>query len=492
MYKYILPATLFFFLLACGHQKHTTTGNNNKPQHNWWDDGNELKYDSARNAESQVNYNPSATRFNDLLHTRLDVRFDYAKRWMYGKATIEAKPYFYPQTTLVLDARGMQIDRVALIDSSAGKNDTAKTDYTYANNQLTIQLGRTFTRDEHYTVYIEYVAKPDELPAGGSAAISEDKGLYFVYPDADPKDSVLHPRQIWTQGETQSNSVWMPTIDCPNERMTSEIYMTVENKYVTLSNGLLTDQHKNADGTRTDHWKMDLPSAPYLVMMAVGSFSVIKDSWKGKDVNYYVEPQFAPYAKEIFGNTPEMIEFFSNKLGVPYAWPKYSQICAREYVSGAMENTSATLHSDFLQQDTRELLDGDNEDYISHELFHQWFGDLVTCESWSNLPLNESFATYGEYLWDEYKYGKEVADYSHYSSLGGYFRESAAGHRTPEWPGVREPLIRYYSLRLNSISRQKNSLPVRSTICVLPSNRLPGRTCAGSSTNGSWNADIPS
>ncbi|MBI3511746.1 MAG: M1 family metallopeptidase [Bacteroidetes bacterium] len=447
LHKFIFPSAILFFALACGHQKHVATTKKNN--HQWWEADLKKPVDTTVNAESRTDYNPSATRVTDLLHTKLDVRFDWKKRYMYGKATISAKPYFYPQTTMELDARGMQINRVAMLKRSANNSisfseDTVDAKYDYDGKKLVIQLGRTYTRDENYTMYIDYVSKPDEQPVNGSAAINEDKGLYFVNPDADQKDSVLHPRQIWTQGETQSNSVWMPTIDRPNERMTSEIYITTEDKYVTLSNGLLYDQKKNPDGTRTDHWRMDLPSAPYLVMMAIGQFSIIKDSWKGKEVSYYVEPQFAQYAPMTFGRTPEMIDFFSKKLGVDFAWAKYSQICAREYVSGAMENTTATLHSDYLQVDDREYLDANFEDYISHELFHQWFGDLVTCESWSNLPLNESFATYGEYMWNEFKYGKQEADYGHYASLQGYLRESAAGHRTAFWPGVREPLIRFY------------------------------------------------
>jgi aminopeptidase N len=170
-----------------------------------------------------------------------------------------------------------------------------------------------------------------------------------------------------------------------------------------------------------------LPHAPYLVMMAVGDFSIVKDKWRDREVNYYVELEFAKYAKSIFGNTPEMIEFFSKRLGVDFAWPKYSQIVVRDYVSGAMENTSATLHGEFLQQTDRELLDHDNEVVISHELFHQWFGDLVTCESWSNLPLNESFATYGEYLWEEYKRGRDAADMHGYMNNSVYLRESRSG-----------------------------------------------------------------
>ncbi|HLG03577.1 MAG TPA: M1 family metallopeptidase [Bacteroidia bacterium] len=445
MLKYILPCTIIVcFFIAC-KLKHTTSVPSKPPAGQFQGRQQEpsLKVDPNTNRESQPFYNPSATRETDILHTKLDVRFDWAKRYLYGKATISARPYFYSIAKINLDARGMELIRVAEIKRNAlYGEDTVNLKYEYDGKMIRIEPGRVLNRTDNFTLYIDYVAKPDELTAtGGSAAISSDKGLYFINPDGKVPGK---PRQIWTQGETQANSVWFPTVDRPNEKMTNEIFMTVDEPFVTLSNGYLASSKKNADGTRTDHWRMDLPHSVYLVMMTVGEFSVVKDSWRGKEVSYYVEKQFEPYAKQIFGNTPEMMEFFSTRLGVDYPWAKYSQICARDYVSGAMENTSATLHSDYLQNDDRELLDANFEEYVSHELFHQWFGDLVTCESWANLPLNESFATYGEYLWIEHKYGKDHAEYHRLNSLGGYLQESAAGRATQQWPGKREPLIRHY------------------------------------------------
>jgi aminopeptidase N len=364
-------------------------------------------------------YQASATRLSDIIHTKLDVSFDWIKQYMYGKATITVKPYFYPTSILELNARGMEIKEVSLVTGTV-KTPLA---YKYDKDIITIQLGKEYKNTEQYIVFIDYISKPNELKkGGGSAAITDDKGLYFINPDGKEKDK---PKQIWTQGETQSSSVWFPTIDSPNERMTQEIYITVNKKYVTLSNGELVFSTDNGDSTRTDYWKMELPHAPYLAMMAIGEFAVVKDKWRDKEVNYYVEKEYEPYAKAIFGNTPEMMEFFSNKLGVPFQWNKYSQIVVRDYVSGAMENTSATLHGEFLQRTDRELLDVTNEDVISHELFHQWFGDLVTCESWSNLPLNESFATYAEYLWQEHKYGTDAADALSAQSRAGYMAEAA-------------------------------------------------------------------
>lgn len=432
--NFLIVASSLFFITSCDLLKKSTNNNDLAVI-------NLDTIESVAKTPEPVQYQASVSRVNDILHTKLDVKFDWAKQYLYGKATITVKPYFYPTAVLELDARGMDLKDVALltvkedlepIQQSVKNKKVEQTiikttvqtplKYTYENDVIKIQLDKEYKSSEQYTVFIEYTAKPNELKKGGSAAISDDKGLYFINADGKDKNK---PQQIWTQGETQSSSAWYPTIDKPNERMTQEIYITVENKFVTLSNGELASSFDNGDGTRTDYWKMDLPHAPYLTMMAIGDFAVVKDTkWRGKEVNYYIEKEYEPYAKAIFGNTPEMLEFYSNKLGVEYAWNKYSQIIVRDYVSGAMENTSATLHGEFLNRTDREMLDNDNEDVIAHELFHQWFGDLVTCESWSNLPLNESFATYGEYLWEEYKYGKDAADLHSAESRAGYLAES--------------------------------------------------------------------
>ncbi|GAA4344229.1 M1 family aminopeptidase [Flaviaesturariibacter amylovorans] len=384
--------------------------------------------ESAPVAEVPKVFRATAEKVNDLVHTKLDARFDYQKSHLLGKAWITLRPHFYPTDSLRLDAKGMDVRQVAIV--RGGQNKPLK--YTNTGMELLITLDKTYSRTEPYTIYIDYTAKPDELKVEGSAAITDAKGLYFVNPRGEEPGK---PTQIWTQGETEATSVWVPTIDKPNQKTTNEILMTVPAKYVTLSNGLLIKQTKNADGTRTDHWKMDLPHAPYLFFMGVGDFAVVKDSWRGKEVSYYVEKEYASVARGIFGHTPEMMTFFSRLLGVDYPWSKYAQMTARDYVSGAMENTTATLHQESAQQDARELSDGNDwEGTIAHELFHQWFGDLVTAESWSNLTVNESFANYSEYLWSEYKYGKDAADDHNMSDMQGYLMSGSE----------KKDLVRHY------------------------------------------------
>jgi aminopeptidase N len=373
-------------------------------------------------------YRAEATKINDLVHTKLDVRFDFSKSYMYGKEWLTVHPHFYPADSLTLDAKGMNINEVSLFVN--GKKTPLQ--YKYDSAFLRIALNKTYKANENYTIFIDYVSKPDEWREGGSAAISGAKGLYFINPRGEEKDK---PTEIWTQGETEHNSVWMPTIDKPNQKCTDEISMTVPDKYVTLSNGLLASQKKNADGTRTDTWKMDLPHSPYLFFMGVGDYSIIKDSYKGKDVAYYVEKEYAPVARGIFGHTPEMIKFFSQTLGIDYPWAKYDQMVGRDYVSGAMENTTATLHGEGAYQNARELKDGNSwEDVIAHELFHQWFGDYVTTESWSNITVNESFANFSETIWNEYKYGQDKGDETNYNDMQQYLNSNSEGKQ----------LVRFY------------------------------------------------
>ncbi len=378
-------------------------------------DGNDEPVDTSWKKILRESY----PKTNEIVHTKLDVRFDYEKSYMYGKEWLTLKPHFYPTDSVLLDAKGMDIKEVSLMKGTT----KSPLKFTYDGMQINIKLNKTYVADEKYTLYFDYISKPNELKVQGSAAITDAKGLYFINPKGEDKDK---PTQIWTQGETEANSVWMVTIDKSNQKSTQELSMTVPNKYVTLSNGLLISKKVNTDGTRTDNWKMDLPHAPYLFFMGVGDFAIVKDTYKGKEVSYYVEKNQEQYARRVFGNTPEMMKFFSAKLGVEFPWQKYAQMVGRDYVSGAMENTTATLHQESAYQNNRQLVDGNGwEGTIAHELFHQWFGDLVTAESWSHLTVNESFANYSEYLWLEYKEGLDAAYEHNNEDMQGYIQSGS-------------------------------------------------------------------
>jgi len=388
-------------------------------------------------------YRPEKTIKNNILYTRLDVKFDWERQQVPASAIIKFSPHFYSQNTLELDAKGFDIKSISQLNpmpdygsvavKDLAKHVNKKLEYSYDKRKLTIKLGKNYSRKDTIFVRIDYVAKPNEVLRDLPGDHPTDKGLYFI--NADGMDEGK-PKQIWTQGETEGSSCWFPTIDAPNQKFTQDIYMTVDSTYKTLSNGLLISQETEPKGLRTDHWKQTLPHAPYLTMMAVGNFVVAKDMMpNGLEVSYYVEPKYGADAHAIFGRTPEMIGFFSNIFGVDFPWEKYAQIAVRDFVAGAMENTTATVHEEGVQNDTRSLLDGNSDAVIAHELAHHWFGDYVTAEEWGQLPLNESFANYSEYLWSEYHIGKNEADWQNLQEMKQYLAESET---------KQEPMIRYF------------------------------------------------
>ena len=381
--------------------------------------------ENANDTSWKNTYRAFATKENDLIHTKLVASFNYNKSQLNGEVWLQLHPHFYATNTLMLDAKGMDIHTVALVINGINK----PLQYTYDSLNLAISLDKKYTTKEKYTIYIKYTAKPNEFKAKGSAAITDAKGLYFINPLGT--DSTK-PTQIWTQGETEGTSVWIPIIDKPNQKCTQEFQLTVPNKYVSLSNGILVKQVDNKNGTRLDVWKMNQPHSPYLFFIGIGDYAIVKDIYISEDkkaadgkrkleVSYYLEKAYEKEARKIYGKTPTMIAFYENILGIPFPWAKYAQISGRDYVSGAMENTTCTLHGDAVQQNARELVDGNNwEGTIAHELFHQWFGDLVTAESWSNLTVNESFADYSQTLWLEHSKGKDAGQYENYTGLRAY------------------------------------------------------------------------
>ena len=415
LFRYrLLPILILMFLSACQlfQQKKTTLV---PPQ-------------TPIVSQTKAVYHPSRTLKQDLLHTVIDVRFNWATKEVYGKATLTLKPYFYACKSVDLDAKGMIIKEVSLLDSAGNKK---KLTYKYNDKVLSIQLDREYKRTEQYKIYVEYTAQPEKLLEKKLITEEKEKGIFFV--NADSKNP-HKPHQIWSQGEAESSSCWFPTIEASSEKMTQELYVTVDNKYQTLSNGILKSSVQNSDGTRTDYWKQDLPHSTYLTMVAVGEFAIVKSTWNKMLLEYYVEHKDSADATAVFGNTAEMLTFFSQKLGVTYPWEKFSQMVVHDFPWGAMENTGAVIHAPYVMRSKKELIDEDHEDIIAHELFHHWFGGLVTCESWANLPLNESFATFGECLWIDHKYGKDAGDYHRLVDLQTYLDESKE---------KKERLVRY-------------------------------------------------
>jgi aminopeptidase N len=372
-------------------------------------------------------YRASSTRAVDILHTELDLEFDWQQQRVIGKALIRLTPYFYPQKIIALDAQDFELGRVGRLH----KGQLEPLSYRYDEQELQIYLAEELVPGDTVTLEINYLAFPNRNSGEGSAAITDTKGLYFI----DPLDTLPgKPTQLWTQGETEHNSKWFPTVDRPNERFTHALRLTVPDSMVTVSNGRLVQQESLGNGLRKDYWKMDLPHAPYLVAIAVGDFGKVNATHGDLPLGYYVEKGYEKGAAKVFERTPQMMAYFEKILGVKFPWPKYDQVVVRDFVSGAMENTTASIFMEELLLDEREALDSEWDYIIAHELFHQWFGDLVTAESWSNLTLNEAFANYSEYLWNAHHYGEDQASLKLVTEREGYFAEAEQ---------KQEPLIRF-------------------------------------------------
>lgn len=323
----------------------------------------------------------------NIRHIRLDLKVDVAAKTVVSQAAIDFKT-IRAAKTLTLDAVGFEVKKVTL--SREGQPDS-QAQFTHDGKKLTVELGNGMPAGQTGKVLVEYVVdKPKS-------------GLHFFAPSkANPEA----PMQVWSQGQTITNRYWIPCVDEPNQRQTTQVVATVPAGYEAISNGKLLSRKENSDNTVTFDWYQDKPHSSYLITLVVGQFDMVQVDWNGMPVMYYVPKGRKAEALPTYGKTPEMLTFFSSRFGIPYPWDKYAQLSCYQF-GGGMENTSATTMGDGILKDQRSLLDGNSEWIVAHELAHQWWGDLVTCRDWSHTWLNEGFASYAECLWDEHSLGKD-------------------------------------------------------------------------------------
>jgi len=337
----------------------------------------------------------------DLRDIRAHLWFDLDQRGIRGEVTEEIAALRDDVADLKLDSLGLAIESVT-VDGKAAKFSTTASD-------LLISLARPAKRGEQHELFIRYEGHPK-------------KGLYFILPDHNYPGQ---PQEVWTQGEAEDTRNYIPLYDYPNDRLTSEMLLTVPANWITISNGSLLSVKAEPDGTKTWDWKQSEPLSSYLISAIAGDFVEKEDSWRGIPLRYVVPRGQESKIDTSFSHTKEMLDLFSDKLGVAYPWSQYSQTFVDDFVEGGMENTSATTLT--VRELVNPALASENRtgaDFVeSHELSHQWFGDLVTCKDWANLWLNEGFATYFEHYWTEQHYGADEAAYEFWREQGRWFRE---------------------------------------------------------------------
>ena len=347
-------------------------------------------------------------RVADVRHIRLDLSFDFDAKKVMGRCT----------TTLAAINDGLdhvEFDAVELTIHRVLRGD-APLPYAYDGRKLKVSLDRACASGDEFVIGIDYEAQPR-------------RGMYFIGPDDAYPDK---PREIWTQGEDEDSRYWFPCYDYPNDKATSEIVATVPAHLRAVSNGkLIAEQADQRAKTKTYHWRQEVPHSAYLMTLCVGPYVEISDSYDGIPIVYYVHPGREDDARRAFGNTPRMVQFFSEQIGVRYPYDKYAQVAVNDFIFGGMENTSATTQTAETLHDARAHLDFSSDPLVAHELAHQWWGDLLTCRDWAHGWLNEGFATYFETLWLEHDKGEAEFRYALHQEAHEYFEEDSKEYRRP-------------------------------------------------------------
>jgi aminopeptidase N len=318
----------------------------------------------------------------DLQHQVTTVRFDWSRHAVVGTTTltIAGLPDASPLSSVAIDAGDMTFRRVATAST------TLK--YDYDEHTLTVRLASPLRAGQKTSITIDY------------DGVNRTRGAYF------------RPAQhiVWTQGETEDNHYWVPTYDFPNDKETWEFFIWTAKNERALSNGRLAGSRAVGDSIEW-HWVLDKPASTYLMTTVVGNYTVLQDKpWRNVSVGYWTYPDSVDAAWRGFARTPQAIDVFSRKTGVPYPWNKYDQIVIPQFQYGGMENVTATSQND------AEILhpawsepQANSVGLMAHELGHQWYGDLLTTRRWGDVWLNEGFATFMEQVFREADAGVDEA-----------------------------------------------------------------------------------
>jgi aminopeptidase N len=328
-----------------------------------------------------------------MIDVNLHLKFDLNKKEVYGSAVETIVPLRVDYDSVRLDAVDMRIEKVAMGDKILG--------FRYDGKNLVIGLDRKYEPDDTLTYTVVYSTVPK-------------KGIFFVLPDTAYPGRVP---QIWSQSEMEDARNWFPCHDYPDDFVKSSITATVPDDWVVVSNGILkrVEDHP-ADRTKTFQWIEDKPHVIYLISIVAGKYSIVRDKWNDIPIYYYVPFEDRAYAKQNFSHTSDILKFYSSVTGYKYPWQKLSLSTVSDFTYGGMENVSAITLTDATIHSVDAEPQISSTGLIAHEIAHQWFGDLLTCRTWSNAWLNEGFATYFEALYGKQAFGDDHFAFEMYNN----------------------------------------------------------------------------
>jgi aminopeptidase N len=346
-----------------------------------------------------------------IVHLFVDLALDFETKSVRGRAVLDFQRVSPKTSPLLVDAIGFELESVRVDDGSGLK----PANYSYDGEVIALTA-----LPEKGQLRIDYKASPK-------------RGLYFLAPDEQVKH---RPVQAWTQCQDEDARHFIPCVDKPHVKMTTELSATVPAGFQVLSNGELLGAETRGKAPWTYRFKLEQPHPSYLLTLVVGHFDVVEDrpaalATRQVPISYLVPVGQAQSAARSLGETPRMLEFFSERFGVEFPWQRYSQVVVSDFIFGGMENTTATTLYEHVLLDERAALDISSCDLVAHELAHQWFGDYVTCRDWSHAWLNEGFATFCEHLEREQRLGRDEYDYGVAGDVDTYLGEAAGRYQRP-------------------------------------------------------------
>ena len=354
------------------------------------------------------NYGPD--KRVEVEHIDLHLTPDIARRSLEGICTTTVRALDEPVDALELNAVDLEVT-----DARCNGETTA---FHLTGDGLVLSFARPIASGERATFAITYRVKDPR------------HGLFLVEPSALYPENVAH---VWTQSQDENARYWFPCLDYPHAKQTTSATIVVPKGQFALANGELVERRDDGEHT-TFVYRQEIAHSTYLMTFVAGPFSEIRQADAGSakiPVWYYVLPGREADGERAFGNTPRMIDEFEKRIGAPYPFARYSQIAVSDFIFGGMENTSATTQTDRTLHDATAHLDFSSDPLVSHELAHQWFGDLLTCRDWAHAWLNEGFATYFECVWREAEAGRDEYAYDVFGCIERYLDEDANRYRRP-------------------------------------------------------------